>query len=87
MASWCAICSHKLNQDYVYHRKQKVHKACKKNLLMKEQQKHEDAMAAEETKPDWNGSCDVCGMSPIVPLTGLCGPCTFGDADTAGGNW
>lgn len=23
----------------------------------------------------------------IVPVTGMCGPCTFGEADTADGNW
>lgn len=39
------------------------------------------------TGPDWTKRCEVCGQSPIVPLTGLCGPCTFGEADTAGGNW
>ena len=37
--------------------------------------------------PDWEGTCDNCGASPIVPVTGLCGPCTFGEAETAGGNW
>jgi len=37
--------------------------------------------------PDWTGQCTVCGNSPIVPLTGLCGPCTWGEAETAGGNW
>lgn len=40
-----------------------------------------------KTAPDWTGECSVCGDSPIVPDTGLCGPCTFGEADTAGGNW
>lgn len=40
-----------------------------------------------DTAPDWGGTCENCGSSPIVPLTGLCGPCTFGEADTAGGNW
>lgn len=40
-----------------------------------------------ETDPDWSGQCDLCGQSPIVPVTGMCGPCTFGDADTIGGNW
>jgi len=40
-----------------------------------------------EFKPDWTGKCEVCGNSPIVPATGMCGPCTFGDADTADGNW
>ena len=38
-------------------------------------------------EPDWQGKCDVCGASPIVPETGMCGPCTFGEADTIGGNW
>ncbi len=38
-------------------------------------------------KPDYDGECEVCGASPIVPATGLCGPCTWGEADTAGGNW
>lgn len=38
-------------------------------------------------KPDWTKKCQVCDASPIVPLTGLCGPCTFGEADTVGGNW
>ena len=40
-----------------------------------------------DTEPDWTGKCEVCGQSPIVPATGMCGPCTFGEADTAGGNW
>jgi len=38
-------------------------------------------------EPDWLETCDVCDSSPTVPSTGLCGPCTFGEADTAGGNW
>ncbi len=41
----------------------------------------------KSTVPDWTKECEVCGQTPIVPLTGLCGPCTFGEADTAGGNW
>lgn len=40
-----------------------------------------------DASPDWSGSCSNCGESPIVPATGLCGPCTFGEAATAGGNW
>ena len=43
--------------------------------------------SAEETEPDWTRKCEVCGEVPIMPATGMCGPCTFGDADTAGGNW
>ncbi len=38
-------------------------------------------------EPDWSAECEVCGASPCVPLTGMCGPCTFGEADTIGGNW
>ncbi len=37
--------------------------------------------------PDWEGTCEICGDSPIVPVTGMCGPCTFGEADTMNGNW
>lgn len=40
-----------------------------------------------ETEPDWTQDCEICGQSPIVPLTGMCGPCTFGEADTIDGNW
>lgn len=40
-----------------------------------------------ETDPDWTGKCEVCGQSPVVPATGMCGPCTFGEAETATGNW
>lgn len=40
-----------------------------------------------KTEPDWNRNCENCGETPVVPATGLCGPCTFGEADTVGGNW
>ena len=40
-----------------------------------------------DTEPDWTSNCHVCGTSPIVPATGMCGPCTFGEADTVVGNW
>lgn len=43
--------------------------------------------APENTKPDWTRKCSECGKSPIVPVTGMCGPCTFGEAETANGNW
>jgi len=39
------------------------------------------------TRPDWTSQCMVCGETPVVPVSGLCGPCTFGEADTLGGNW
>ena len=38
-------------------------------------------------EPDWSGKCLACGATPTHPLTGLCGPCTFGEAETVGGNW
>ena len=41
----------------------------------------------EEVNPDWTKKCIVCGATPIMPATEMCGPCTFGEADTAGGNW
>lgn len=34
-----------------------------------------------------NTPCEQCHSVPTVPLTKLCGPCTFGDPSTAGGNW
>ena len=40
-----------------------------------------------DTTPDWGSQCEVCDAVPTVPLTGLCGPCTFGEASTANGNW
>ena len=49
---------------------------------------HETVFASDdETRPDWKGKCIVCGQSPVMPLTGMCGPCTFGESDTYGGNW
>ena len=40
-----------------------------------------------DTEPDWTGKCSVCGASPVVPATCMCGPCTWGEAETADGNW
>lgn len=41
----------------------------------------------QDSRPDWSSECEVCGAKPVVPLTGMCGPCTFGEAETSGGNW
>ena len=38
-------------------------------------------------EPDWEHECICCSAVPTLPATGLCGPCTFGEADTVGGNW
>lgn len=40
-----------------------------------------------EGEPDYGSTCDVCGAFPVVPATGMCGPCSFGEASTAGGDW
>ncbi len=42
---------------------------------------------AEAFEKVWDAKCDVCDQSPVVRATGLCGPCTFGEAETVGGNW
>lgn len=36
---------------------------------------------------DWDTGCQACGQKPTVHPTQLCGPCCFGEAETAGGNW
>lgn len=34
------------------------------------------------------GTCDCCSSDTVlVEETGMCGPCTFGEADTLNGNW
>lgn len=44
-------------------------------------------MHVDDTTPDWTKKCIVCDATPIVPFSEMCGPCTFGEADTAEGNW
>lgn len=29
---------------------------------------------------DYSRKCEVCEQTPVVSETGLCGPCTFGEA-------
>ena len=53
---------------------------------------HERLMAERDAEDeafekDYSSVCEVCGANPVVRATGLCGPCTFGEADTADGNW
>jgi len=38
-------------------------------------------------QPDWDTACGQCGSKPVVPLSGMCGPCTFGERETEGGDW
>lgn len=58
-----------------------------KHIIKKAKQTQKVEAKPEDVKPDWSGKCENCGASPILPVTGMCGPCTFGEADTAGGNW
>lgn len=36
---------------------------------------------------NYDSPCEVCGETPTVSDTDLCGPHCFGEAATAGGNW
>jgi hypothetical protein len=36
---------------------------------------------------NWDTPCMNCECTPTVYPTDLCGPCCFGSAETAGGNW
>jgi hypothetical protein len=47
----------------------------------------EKKKSKKDMEPDWITPCEICGEVPTVPATGMCGPCTFGEAETAGGNW
>lgn len=59
----------------------------KKKTAKAKRQPKEAISEDRKSEPDWTKKCECCGQSPIVPATGLCGPCTFGEADTIGGNW
>ena len=37
--------------------------------------------------PDHSRHCTVCCATPVHRVTGMCGPCTFGEMDTANGTW
>ena len=41
----------------------------------------------KELRPDHSKSCPNCSQSPVVPMSGLCGPCHFGTADAVHGGW
>jgi hypothetical protein len=36
---------------------------------------------------NWDTPCQNCDALPTVYPFDLCGPCCFGEAETAGGNW
>ncbi len=52
--------------------------------------KHGGTLPAEVSgcaEQDWDRECIVCGAKPVVCCTEMCGPCTFGEAETVGGSW
>ena len=53
----------------------------------KKQRKAATVADSVDAEPDYSRECEVCGASPVLPVTGMCGPCTFGEADTIDGNW
>lgn len=58
-----------------------------KKKVEKEKEQHRrkrgEHLMREDPKPeDQSTPCKECGAVPIVPETGLCGPCTFGEIDT-----
>ena len=57
-----------------------------KRLSADERNKRQATTKADGDK-DWGTPCTVCGATPTVHPTELCGPCCFGEAETAGGNW
>jgi hypothetical protein len=36
---------------------------------------------------NWQVKCENCDQVPTVGTSKLCGPCYFGEGDTADGNW
>jgi hypothetical protein len=67
-------------------------KKAKRFLGMTPEEQAKAARVMEKSKPAveiiWNydRTCSVCGNFPVVSQTGICGSCTFGEADTAIGD-
>lgn len=64
-------------------RRRAIERAFREN----EQRSQQTKAAVPAGDPDWSRPCENCGATPVVRETGLCGPCTFGEAETADGNW
>ncbi len=54
---------------------------------IKREQAPSEAETRDAFKKNWKKKCVSCGAKPTVGNTDLCGPCCFGEAETAGGNW
>ena len=51
------------------------------------QEKKARIAALADGGKDYDTPCGNCDAVPTVNPTALCGPCCFGEADTANGNW
>jgi len=64
---------------------------CGKDVVLDEEWAAElgdmDTICDMCSTPDWTVECMVCGARPTHRVTGMCGPCTFGEAETVDGNW
>lgn len=50
--------------------------------------RYDDSPDKVEVVRVYRGKCIACGRRDfLVPNVKMCGPCTFGEAATAGGNW
>lgn len=55
---------------------------------MERQPKHLSvAQTQKHFRPDHSRQCENCQQTPVVPLSGLCGPCHFGTAAAVDGDW
>lgn len=53
-----------------------------------EEQLKKISLQKSKEKGKMFGTCESCGQeTSLVKEVGLCGPCCFGEADTADGNW
>lgn len=74
--------------------RREIHSESDRKFPLSEFNKHGDTsddknpdLNAEAFAADYTRKCEVCDGKPVVNATGLCGPCTFGEAETINGNW
>ncbi len=72
------------NQDY-FTREQVIAAIAADRQAQRRRAKRANAL--QNGDKDWDTPCQNCGQLPTVHPTALCGPCCFGEAETAGGNW
>ena len=54
---------------------------------MTNKKKSKNKVKRKDGDKNWDVKCQNCEAVPTVHPFRLCGPCCFGEADTAGGNW